>query len=103
MSYWFMGAAIVASIGATAYSTDQARKNANTARDAQIEAAKKQAALQEEALGKESQKAPDVSSLLSANEKAAKGGQSSTTLTGASGISADQLSLGKRSTLLGGG
>lgn len=46
-------------------------------------------------------KAPDVNALLAAAQEAAKGGPSSTMLTGPSGIDPSALTLGK-STLLGG-
>lgn len=100
MSGFAIAAAVVAA-AAGVYAADSSRKATNKATDAAKENAKKQLALQQEALGKENMKTPDMAGYLSANQRAAKGGQSGTLLTGPSGVDASQLTLGKN-TLLGG-
>jgi hypothetical protein len=62
--------------------------------------ATKQADLAEQANNRANAKSPDITAVLSANEQAAKGGQSSTMLTGPTGVDMSQLNLGKN-TLLG--
>jgi hypothetical protein len=86
---------------------DQPQKRAQESLDMQKTAAEqatvqatKQADLAEQANNRANAKSPDITAVLSANEQAAKGGQSSTMLTGPTGVDMSQLNLGKN-TLLG--
>lgn len=100
MTWGFVALAVVTA-GSTVYSADSARKAQNNANDIAIANAKKNAQMQEEATNKANAKSPDLSAMLSATAQSARGGQSSTMLTGPSGIDPTQLTLGKNS-LLGG-
>lgn len=79
-----------------------------TAANQAVEAAQKQAtesvkatqSLADQLYNKQNAKAPDVAAMLSANTQAAKGGASSTMLTGPQGVDMSSLNLGKN-TLLG--
>ena len=62
--------------------------------------ADKQATMAEQANNRANAKSPDIGAMLSSNQLAAKGGQSSTMLTGPQGVDTSQLNLGKN-TLLG--
>lgn len=75
----------------------QAQKTA--AEQATVQA-NKQATLAEQANNRANAKTPDIGAMMSSNEQAAKGGQSSTMLTGPQGVDMSQLNLGKN-TLLG--
>jgi hypothetical protein len=86
---------------------DQPQKRAQESLDMQKTAAEqatvqatKQADLAEQANNRANAKSPDITAVLSANEQSAKGGQSSTMLTGPTGVDMSQLNLGKN-TLLG--
>ena len=96
---WAAAAALVATAGSV-YSADQQRSASNRSTDQAKANAQKQADLQEQENNKANSKTADVSSILSATQNAAKGGQSGTMLTGSSGVAGSGLSLGK-STLLG--
>lgn len=96
-----LAGAALAGTAATIYNGQQQKKaqaKAQATTEANAAATAKQAEL---ATNKANAKAPNTAALASANVLAANGGQGSTMLTGASGISNDQLSLGK-TTLLGG-
>ena len=100
-------AVAVISSAATIYSTDQNRKTsheaqdqAKTLADRQLAQAEEQAQQAEEAANKANARTPNTNAILSAAQQAAKNGISGTMLTGSSGVSPDQLTLGK-STLLG--
>jgi len=75
----------------------QAQKSATQQATVQAD---KQATMAEQANNKANAKTPDIGAMLSSNEQAAKGGQSSTMLTGPQGVDMSQLNLGKN-TLLG--
>ena len=98
-------ALIAAAIGSTAASIYQGNKAEKAQKEATNQAtanAKATAKASEEASNKANQKSPDSGALLSANLTAGKAGQSSTMLTGSTGVDPSTLQLGK-STLLGGG
>jgi hypothetical protein len=98
-------ALIAATIASTAAAVYNGNKAANAQEDATNQAtknAKTTADAATEANNKANQKRPDGSALLSANQAAAKAGQSGTMLTGPTGVDPSMLSLGK-TTLLGGG
>ena len=100
---WAAIAGTAAAVGAvsTIQQADTARRQGNRANDlAKANALKTQQA-SEEANNKANAKSPDVTAMLSANLLAGKSGQSGTMLTGASGVDAGTLTLGKN-TLLGG-
>jgi hypothetical protein len=90
------GSAISGIIQGQSAADDQKKANEQAATNAA-----KQQKLAEDQINKASAKSPNTAGIISEAERAAKGGQSSTMLTGPSGISSDQLTLGK-STLLGG-
>lgn len=79
-----------------------------TAANQAVAAAEKQAtesvkatqSLADQLYNKQNAKAPDAAAMLSANTQAAKGGASSTMLTGPQGVDMSSLNLGKN-TLLG--
>ena len=61
--------------------------------------AEKTAAMGDEANNRANARTPDSSAILSAAQQAAKSGVSGTMLTGPTGVTADQLKLGKTSLL----
>lgn len=97
-----LAAASVASAGYAIYSGEKARTAQHTAMDEAKANATATATAAEQATNKANQKKPDSGALLAANAAAGQSGQSSTMLTGPTGIDPGLLTLGK-STLLGGG
>lgn len=96
---WAMvGAAVGA--GVSIYNGQQAAKNQKSAMEQAKQAAANQEQLAQQEMNRANQKRPDTMSLLSAAQQAGKAGPSGTMLTGAQGINAGALPLGK-STLLG--
>ncbi len=95
-----LAAAAVAGVAGTVYNGIEQRGAAKDSAARATANAKKTAADSERATNAASARAPDVASLLSGAEAAAKGGAGSTMLTGPQGVSPDKLTLG-RSTLLG--
>ncbi len=92
------GAAVVAA-GATIYNGQQ-QASAQKKAQAQSKAlADKSATAAEQAHNAANQKRPNTSGILDAATQAGRAGISGTMLTGAQGISRDQLSLGKSSLL----
>ena len=79
---------------------EQSINNQKTAAEQATVQAAKQADLAEQANNRANSKSPDIGAMLSSNQQAAKGGQSSTMLTGPQGVDMSQLNLGKN-TLLG--
>jgi hypothetical protein len=79
---------------------EQSINNQKTAAEQATVQATKQADLAEQANNRVNSKSPDIGAMLSSNQQAAKGGQSSTMLTGPQGVDMSQLNLGKN-TLLG--
>lgn len=75
--------------------TAQERAMAN-----QLALQKQNFAQQEQQINRANQRSPDSSAILSGNQRAARGGQSGTMLTGVQGIDPNKLALGKN-TLLG--
>lgn len=103
MTYWFAGAAIVASVYSTASANKNAKKALKQQESAQSEA--KQTALAQEkaadeASNAQNMKSPDTNAMMSAAMMSGKSGVSGTMLTGAQGVDKDKLNT-KRSTLLG--
>lgn len=101
---WGAAAAIAAIVG-TGASIYQGQQNAKAQNQAMQQAqanAQAQAKAADEATNAANRKQANPNALLAAAQQAGKAGGSSTMLTGAQGIGADQLSLG-RNTLLGGG
>lgn len=99
---WSAAALVVSAIG-TAYSTDNARRQTNMAKDAQKEAQVNQAKAEvdaDQAMNRANPKSPDTSALMSQMKQAAKAGGSGTMLTGPQGVDPSTLNLGK-TTLLG--
>lgn len=85
--------------GASIYSSNQQAKAQKRAADMQAEESKKQLSQQQQQFNRQNQNQVDISGMLDGNV----GGQmGATLLTGASGVSKDQMTLGKGSTLLGG-
>lgn len=78
-----------------------AQKAAEEANNAAAESAKKNQALQEQAMNRANAKTPDAGALLESNARAATTGAGSTMLTGPQGVNPNNLQLGKN-TLLGG-
>lgn len=98
-------ALLVSALAGGAAAAYSANKQAGAQRDATNQAnanAKKTADAAEQATNKANQKSPDSDALLSANLTAGQTGQSSTMLTGPTGVDPSLLTLGK-TTLLGGG
>lgn len=104
MSYWVAGAALVVSAYG-AYSSNQNAKKSQKMQEVAQQEAKQQAEKQEkasdQALNAANMKSPDIGGLLAAAASGNRSGQTSTMLTGPSGIDPNKLKLGK-STLLGG-
>lgn len=91
--------ATVAVAGATMYSANQQKKATKQAADMQAQESQRQLKEQQQQFNRQNQNQVDVSGMLEGNT----GGEMGTTLlTGAQGISKDQLTLGKGSNLLGG-
>jgi hypothetical protein len=78
---------------------DRARHDANVANDKQAALAKKNMQMQDEALNAVNSKKPNLLAIMAANGRRA--GNADTFLTGPSGVSTGQDTLG-RQTLLGG-
>lgn len=97
---WIMAGAAVAGAGAAVYNGEKQKKAQEKAGALAEQSAKTTAKQAEVATNKANAKAPNTAALTAANVLAANGGQGSTMLTGAGGVAADQLSLGK-TTLLG--
>ena len=105
-----IASAVIAGVG-TGYSIYQGEQQKSQQADAlrQQEQAQKEAAERakgqqqraEQAQNAANAKSPDVAGIMEAASKAAQGGPSGTMLTGPSGVSAADLTLGKN-TLLGG-
>jgi len=93
--------AAVAGAGATAYSADQSRKAQNQASDQARRNALMQEKRAEEDMNRANQRKANPLGALQDASLMSKGGVSGTMLTGQSGITNDQLQLG-RNTLLGG-
>ncbi len=72
------------------------QKKANKKAQAQAEA---DATAAEREINRQNQKTPDLASILTSNKASTTGGAGSTMLTGAQGVGADQLTLGKSSLL----
>lgn len=96
-------AALAAAVAGGTGSAVMANQQAKAQEGAQNQAAKAAAATaqqQEYANNKANAKTPDISAILQGNANAARGGLSSTMLTGPGGVQPGALSLGKN-TLLG--
>ncbi len=91
--------ASIAVAGATMYSANQQKKATKRAADMQAQESQRQLKEQQQQFNRQNQNQVDVSGMLDGNSGGEMG---STLLTGASGISKDQLTLGKGSNLLGG-
>lgn len=92
-----------AAVASTAYSIYSGQQQASAQKKAQAQAtsqANAQATAADQAMNAANQKRPNTSEILDAATQSGRGGISGTMLTGAQGISRDQLSLGK-SALLG--
>ena len=72
------------------------QKKANKKTQAQAEAS---ATAAEREMNRQNQKTPDLAAIAAANKAATTGGAGSTMLTGAQGVGANQLTLGKSSLL----
>lgn len=95
--------AAFATLAGTAYSIYSGERASEAQSNAQNQAkanALKQEKSADEAMNRANMKKPDTAAILDAALQAGKGGASGTMLTGAQGVSPDQLQLGK-STLLG--
>lgn len=88
--------AIVAAPLISAYQQNKAAKDAKSVQEQQVADAAKLAAEQERELNKVNRKKPNIASLLMSNTP-----QSSTMLTGSTGVDPSKLKLSK-TTLLGG-
>lgn len=103
-----VGAAVGAGIGGkSGYEQDKAIKEQKKAADLaaaqmaeQTKLAEKAFQEQQRVLNQQSTQRPNVAELIDRNQQAARGGMSSTMLTGPSGVAAQDLQLGKK-TLLG--
>lgn len=95
-----MIAATAVSTFSSIYASQQQQKSAGAAQQQARKSAEEQARLADEANGRANQKKADISALLSAAQQSSLTGVSGTMLTGAQGVNANQLLLGK-STLLG--
>lgn len=93
--------AAAGTVAATMYSANKAAGAQKDASRASLAAGNQQADLADQANNRLNAKSPDMAGIASANSMAAKGGQSGTMLTGATGVDPKSLLLGK-STLLGG-
>lgn len=89
------------SMAMQAYGAHQAAGAQENATNQAKDAATKQADASDQANNRANAKQPNVGALGDANAMAAKGGQSGTMLTGATGVDPKTLLLGK-TTLLGG-
>lgn len=100
-----VSAAIAAVAASAAVTYDQGQK-ANKLQKESMQQAKQQADQQAKAAdmatNKANMKKPNIAGMMDANAAAARGGLSSTMLTGPMGVDPSVLTLGK-STLLGGG
>lgn len=104
MSYWIAGALIVSTVASSYTANKNAKASAKQQEKAQqqsMQQAQKQEAAADQANNAANMKSPDVGGLLAAAANGNRSGQSSTMLTGASGVDPNKLSLG-RSNLLGG-
>lgn len=101
MSYWVVGAMVIASVGTTVYQGQQQKKmqkEANALSEKNAAAALDQA--QQDAAAK-NMALPDTASMLGQALLSSRAGPAGTMLTGAGGVSPDKLKL-SRNTLLGG-
>jgi hypothetical protein len=92
--------AVGAGLGAAAGNAKAAAEAQQTAAQQAVKLSQLQADLAYSANQRQQSKTPDVGAMLSGNQQSAKGGASSTMLTGPSGIDPTTLNLGKN-TLLG--
>lgn len=92
-------ATAIVAVGASVYSANQQSKATKRAADMQAQESERQRKEQEQQFNRQNQNQVDVSGMLEGNTGAEMG---TTLLTGAQGISKDQLTLGKGSNLLGG-
>jgi uncharacterized protein (UPF0333 family) len=102
MSYWIAGAMVVASVAGTYTANQNAKKSQKLQEEAQnqaVQQAKKQEAAADQALNAANMKSPDVGGLLAAAAGGNRSGQTSTMLTGPSGIDPNKLKLGKTNLL----
>lgn len=99
MSGVAIAASAVVAAGASMYSSRQQAKATKRAADMQAQESQRQLKEQQQQFNRQNQNQVDVSGMLDGNSGGEMG---STLLTGASGISKDQLTLGKGSNLLGG-
>lgn len=101
MSYWIVGAAIVASAGVSYYNGQKQAKLTKQSMDQAQRNAESQAKQADEEINRANMKSPDTAAMMSDAMLTGKQGASGTLLTGAAGVSNDKLKLNK-STLLGG-
>lgn len=90
-----MAAAAVYSAKTSADAASE-QKKANKKAQAQAESDANKA---EREMNRQNQKTPDLAAILGANKASTTGGAGSTMLTGAQGVAANDLSLGKSSLL----
>lgn len=97
-------ALIVSAISAAygVYSSNQSQNLQEAAQSRAKKASALQARQQDEANNRANQKTPDVNAILAAAQQSAKGGPSSTLLTGPAGASPGIAGLGGTGSLLGG-
>jgi hypothetical protein len=89
------GVSATAAVASTVQSADASRRQAHTA----VDAAKVNAQQADEANNRANAKSPDSAAMMASNALAGKAGQSSTMLTGPSGIDPNSLLLGKNTPL----
>lgn len=92
-------AASVLAGGATIYSADQQRRATNRASDLQAQASRDALTQQQAEQNQANQRTADMESILEGNSQ---GDTQSTMLTGANGLTLDDLILGRGTSLLGG-
>lgn len=94
-------AAVVGAVAAvgSAVTAQEAAADQKKANKKAEQRAKEQAETAEREFNRQNQKTPDLASILSSNKASTTGGAGSTMLTGAQGVGADQLTLGKSSLL----
>lgn len=85
--------------GATIYSADQQRRATNRASDLQAQASRDALTQQQAEQNQANQRTADMESILEGNSQ---GDTQSTMLTGANGLTLDDLILGRGTSLLGG-
>ena len=99
MSGVAVASAAIIGAGASIYSSNQQAKATKKAADMQAQESERQRKEQEQQFNRQNQNQVDVAGMLAGNTGAEMG---TTLLTGAQGVSKDQLTLGKGSNLLGG-